>query len=129
MKNDEILMEDDNGVKVAKVREKINLKDRLERMFSDKAIEYSRHRSSSASSTSPTNLEAHLDQNQWEFCLQEIDTYLQELLSLNLEEGSCGQDINDVSHISPIEPYVEELKNSDDKVTKTTVNIRYHLHF
>ncbi|TKY58719.1 putative U-box domain-containing protein 50 [Spatholobus suberectus] len=121
VKNNEIIMEDDNGVKIASMRDKINFKDWLERMFFDKTID-SQPRSSCGSSTSSTNLESYLNQNQWEFSFQEIENYLQELLPLNLEEGSSGQD-NQVSHISPIEPYVEERNTSDNTSAAENIEI------
>ncbi|RDX88580.1 putative U-box domain-containing protein 50, partial [Mucuna pruriens] len=122
-KNDEILiMEDYNGVKIASMRDKTNFKYRLERMFFDKPI-HSQHRSSCQSpTTSSTNLDSYLNQNQCEFSFQEIENYLQELLSLNLEEGSSGQD-NHVYHISPIEPYVEERVNSDNTSAAENIEI------
>jgi hypothetical protein len=91
-------------------------------VFCDKTID-SNERVSSRSSTSSTNLEAHLDQNQWEFYVQEINNYFQELLSLNLEGENCEQEFDDDSFISPIESYVQQLKNSDDKVTKFMIDI------
>ncbi|CAJ2636301.1 unnamed protein product [Trifolium pratense] len=116
--NDEITMEDDSGVKVAKMRDnKTNFIDWIERVFCDKTIDSNeRVSNSSRSSTSSTNFEAHLDQNQWEFYVQEINNYFQELLSLNMEGGNCEQefDDDDDSFISSIEAaYVQQLKNSD----------------
>jgi hypothetical protein len=102
-------MEDDSGVMVAKIRDKVTFKDWLDKMFSDKTNDYSQNRLSASPST------INLVQNQWEFYLQDIENYYQELLSSNLEEGSYVQD-NDDSHISPIEPHVTEL-NSSNKVT------------
>ncbi|GAU23317.1 hypothetical protein TSUD_237710 [Trifolium subterraneum] len=84
--NDEKIMEDDSGVMVAKMRDKNRL------------------------SASPSTI--NLVQNQWEFYLQDIENYYQELSSSNLEEGSYVQD-NDISQISPIEPHVIELNNSN----------------
>ncbi|KAK7309582.1 hypothetical protein RJT34_06429 [Clitoria ternatea] len=106
-KNDEKIMEDDHGVMVARTRDKITFKDWLDKLFNDK-INDSQDKSASLSST---NLE-NVNQNQWEFYLQEIENYFQELSS-NLEEGSCVQD-NDDSQISPIEPdHVTECNNSN----------------
>ncbi|XP_027348106.1 putative U-box domain-containing protein 50 [Abrus precatorius] len=122
MKNDEIMMEDVDGVKVAKMREKINFKDWLERMFIDKTVD-SQHTGSSESFTFSTNLEPHLNQNQWEFSFQEVENYLQELMSLNSEEGSYVQD-NEVSPmISPIEPYAKECNNSNNKSAAENIEI------
>lgn len=110
VKNGEITMEDDNGVKVAKMRDKMSFKDWLERMISDKTID-SNHKNSSRSPISSTYLEAHLEQNY----IQEIENYLHELVSLNFEEGSFGQDNHD-SFVTPIEPYFQKLQISDNKV-------------
>lgn len=110
-------MEDDNGVTVARLRDKVSFKDWLEKMFNDKSNE-SPGRSAS---TSSTNFESPVTQDHWEFYLQEIENYYQELMSSNLEEGKCGQD-NDGSQISPIEPDVTELNNSNT-VTKPMVDI------
>lgn len=103
--NDEKIMEDDNGVMVARMRDKITFKDWLDKMFNDKAND-SQDKSASPSSNNSVT------QNQWGFYLQEIENYYQELLSSNLEEGSCGQD-NDDSQISPIETDVTERNNSN----------------
>ncbi|CAL5197192.1 unnamed protein product [Lathyrus oleraceus] len=111
VKNDEITMEDDSGVKVAKMRDyKTNFKYWIERIFCDKTIDSNQ----GCSSRSSTSSESHIDQNEWELYIREIDSYFQELLSLNMEEGICGQD-NDDSYFSPIEPFVQQLKNSDNK--------------
>ncbi|KAK7252442.1 hypothetical protein RIF29_36377 [Crotalaria pallida] len=106
--NDEKIMEDDNGVMVARIKDKVTLKDWLEKMFNDK----NNDSGDRSASTSTTNLESPVTQNQWELYLQEIDTYYQELLSSNLEEESCKQD-NDDSQISPIEPDVIERNGSN----------------
>lgn len=111
-KSDEKIMEDDNGVMVARVKDKITFIDWLEKMFNDKTND-SQDRSAS---TSTTNLESPVTQNQWEYYLQEIDSYYQELLSSKLEEESCEQD-NDDTQISPIEPDVIE-QNSSNTVTR-----------
>lgn len=110
-------MEDDNGFKIASMRDKINCIDWLERMFFDKTID-TQHRSSCAPSSSSTNFEPYLNQNEWKFSFQEIENYAQELMSLNLEEGSSGQD-NHVSHFNPVEPYVKERNSSNNMVTKS----------
>lgn len=93
-------MEDDNGVMVAKMKDKITFKDWLEKMFNDKTND-------SIASPSSTSL----GKNQWEFYLQEIEFYYKELLSLNLEkdEGRFVEE-NDDLQISPIEPDVEYYK-------------------
>ncbi|KAL2349012.1 hypothetical protein Fmac_003012 [Flemingia macrophylla] len=105
-KNDEKIMEDDHGVMVARMRDKVTFKEWLDKWFNDKTND-SHGRSESLSST---NLESPGNQNQWEFYLQEIDNYYQELLSSNSEEGSCVLD-NDDSQTGPIEAHVTEHNN------------------
>lgn len=112
--SDEKIMEDDNGVMVAKMKDKITFKDWLETMFNDKTND-------SIASPSSTSL----GKNQWEFYLQEIEFYYKELLSLNLkeEEGRFVEE-NDELHISPIEPDVSE-RNNTNMVTKHCRMNRY----
>lgn len=104
--NDEKIMEDDNGVTVARMRDKITFKDWLDKMFNDKTND-----DGIASPSSTTNLGQN---NQWEFYLQEIENYYQELMSSNLnEEGD-----NDESQIGPTETDVTERNISSNVVTK-----------
>lgn len=105
-KNDEKIMEDDQGVMVARIRDKITFKDWLDKWFHDKTND-SLDKSESLSSS---NLESPVNRNRWEFYLQEIENYYQELLSSKLEEGNCGLD-NDESQIGPNEPHVTEHNN------------------
>lgn len=118
VKNDEITMEDDSGVKVAKMRDyKTNFRDCIARIFCDKTIDS--NQGCSSSSRSSTSSESQIDQNEWEFYIREIDNYFQELLSLNTDEEVCGQDNDDDDYFSPIEPFVQQLKTSDNKVIQT----------
>jgi len=105
-KNDEKIMEDDHGVMVARIRDKITFKDWLDKWFNDKTND-SPDKSEPLSSS---NLESSVNRNQWEFYLQEVENYYQELLSSKLEEGNCGLD-NDDSQIGPNEPHVTEHNN------------------
>jgi len=116
-KNDEKIMEDDQGVMVARMRDKITFKDWLDKWFKDKTND-SQDRIASLSSS---NLESPVNRNQWEFYLQEIENYYQELLSSKPEEGSCVQE-NDDSQIGPIEPHVTE-QNNYNMVTITMADI------
>ncbi|CAK8537138.1 unnamed protein product [Lathyrus sativus] len=111
--NDEKIMEDDSGVMVAKMKDKVTFKDWLDKMFSDKISDYSQNRlSASPSSTS-------LVQNQWEFYLQDIENYYQELLlSSNLEEGIYVQENDDLHVGTKIGPLVTELNNSNKNTTE-----------
>ncbi|KAK7361336.1 hypothetical protein VNO77_03387 [Canavalia gladiata] len=112
LKNNDIIMEDDNGAKIARTREKINFRDWPERTLIDKTIDF-QQTSSCGSFTSSPNFEFHINQNQWEFSFQGIENYLQELMSLNSGEGSSGLD-NEFSHIGPTEPYAKECDNSNN---------------
>ncbi|XP_058775991.1 putative U-box domain-containing protein 50 isoform X2 [Vicia villosa] len=106
--NDEKIMEDDSGVMVAKMKDKVTFKDWLDKMFSDKTSDYSQNRLSA----SPSSI--NLVQNQWEFYLQDIENYYQELLSSsNLEEGIYVQENDDLHVGTKIEPLVTELNNSN----------------
>ena len=101
-------MEDDNGVMVARMRDKITFKDWIEKIFSEKTNDF--QDTPRGSSNSLSNGESSVSQNQWEFYLQEIENYFQELLStsgLEEEEGS-GQQESDIAQISPTEPGVSE---------------------
>lgn len=114
-------MEDDRGVMSARMRDKVTFKDWLDKWFNDKTND-SQDRSTSLSST---NLESPLNQNQWEFYLQEIEKYYQELLSSNLEEGNCVLE-NDDSQIGPIEPHVTEQNNYNMvTITMTDIFLKY----
>ena len=114
-------MEDDQGVMVARMRDKITFKDWLDKWFKDKTND-SQDRIASLSSS---NLESPVNRNQWEFYLQEIENYYQELLSSKPEEGSCVQE-NDDSQIGPIEPHVTEQNNYNMvTITMTDIFLKY----
>lgn len=114
VKNDEKIMEDDHGVMVGRMRDKITFKDWLDKWFNDKTND------SRSASLSSTNLESPVNENQWEFYLQEIENYYQELLSSKSEEGSCVLD-NDDSQTGPIEPHVTENNNSKSAAEKIEI--------
>ncbi|KAI4314425.1 hypothetical protein L6164_027336 [Bauhinia variegata] len=107
-RNDEKIMEDDKGVMVARMRDRVTFRDWLEKIFTEKLGD-TPDGNSRGSSNRSLNMESPVSQNQWELHLQEIENYSQELFSCNLEIDSCGQE-NDVLQISPIEP---EQKNSN----------------
>lgn len=95
-------MEDDQGVMVAKVREKGSFKGWLAKMFNENSAD-SLDTVSHPSLRFSTNPNSPNSQNQWESCVQEIENYFQHLLSLKLdEEEDCGQG-NDRVQISPME--------------------------
>lgn len=90
--NNKGIMEDDQGVLVAKMREKASFKGWLAKMFNENSansLDTLSHRSLSLS-TSPNSPNS---QNQRENYVQEIENYFQHLLSLKLEdeEEGCGQ--------------------------------------
>ncbi|BBH05808.1 U-box domain-containing protein kinase family protein [Prunus dulcis] len=100
--NNKGIMEDDQGVMVAKVREKGSLKSWLAKMFNENSAD-SLDKVSHPSLRFSTNPNSPNSQNQWESCVQEIENYFQHLLSLKLdEEEDCGQG-NDRVQISPME--------------------------
>lgn len=105
-------MEDDNGVTLARTRDKGSFKEWLERVFTERNMDSPVSRNSRGSSTSSAIVESPVSQNQWEFYLQEIESYFQDLLSSNLDEQIFGQQDNDGLQISPIEPDVTDHNDS-----------------
>ncbi|XP_021818980.1 putative U-box domain-containing protein 50 [Prunus avium] len=100
--NNKGIMEDDQGVMVAKVREKGSFKGWLAKMFNENSAD-SLDTVSHPSLRFSTNPNSPNSQNQWESCVREIENYFQHLLSLKLdEEEDCGQG-NDRVQISPME--------------------------
>lgn len=110
IQNDEKIIEDDDAVIVARMKDKITFKDWFEKMFTERNMDSPERRSSSrslTSSSSSATIESPVSpQNQWEFYLQEIESYYQDLLASNLEED------NDVSQISPTETDVTRQNDS-----------------
>ncbi|XP_054823196.1 putative U-box domain-containing protein 50 isoform X1 [Prosopis cineraria] len=114
-RNDEKIMEDDNGFVVARMRDKITFKDWLEKVLPEGKVD------SPADSRSRRGLAASMEspgsQNQWEFYRQEIETYFQDLLSSNTnEQTSLEHPDSDVSRISANEP--------DDVIEQNNSNLR-----
>lgn len=95
-------MEDDQGLKVAKMKDRVSFRALIDRMMPESLIDSSRR--SSASS----NL-----QKQWEYNCEEIENYFQHLLSLNFDEGDCEEMMNDSVQISPMEAEMQKLANSN----------------
>lgn len=95
-------MEDDQGLKVAKMKERVNFRSLIDKMLPESLID-SRRRSSASS-----NL-----QNQWEYCCEEIENYFQHLSSLNFDEEDCEQMMNDSVQISPMEAEMQKLAESN----------------
>ncbi|XP_030528255.1 putative U-box domain-containing protein 50 [Rhodamnia argentea] len=91
------IMEDDQGVMVAKLKMKSNFKAWIGKMFNDNI---SPERNSSFAAPSSVNLDSPDSQSQWERSVEEIEDYFQELLI------SCKEDDNfeDCRTASPIKP-------------------------
>lgn len=116
--NEEGFMEDDQGVMVGK---RANLKTWLGKMFTPEYSHNSLGRNSPCLSASSKNLDLSNSQKQWEHYVQEIETYLEHLLSSNLDEEICGEE-NDIVQTGPVEP--DMPKNAD-----ATMVSKYHRYF
>lgn len=96
-------MEDDQGVTVAKLREKGSFRYWLGKIFipnTPNSLENTPRRLLSSSSI---NLDSPSSQTQWENYVQEIEDYFQHLLSLNLDEEECDQENENFGQqISPV---------------------------
>lgn len=117
------IMENGEGVMIAKLREKNGFKGWLEKMFIENpsnSLERDTHRSHS----SPTALDSPSSQNQCEIHMKEIENYYQHLLSLNLddeEEEDCGQEENEDSQTNPMEAEHGEadlVRRKNEKISK-----------
>lgn len=107
--NDERIMEDNQGLKVAKIKDGfINFKAWFDRMLPESLMDLRRR---------PSNLSPSSMRNQWEQNAEEIERYFQHLLSLNLDEfEDCEENTNDtttVENISPMEAEMKKLANSN----------------
>lgn len=85
-------MEDDQGVIVAKLREKASFQGWLAKMFNETPAKSPDM--ISANPNSPINSQ----NSTWESQVQDIENYFQHLLSLKLEEEDCGQENDDVQN-------------------------------
>ncbi|QHO03077.1 hypothetical protein HN51_037521 [Arachis hypogaea] len=123
--NDETVMEDDNGVTVARMKDNNNksiAKWCLERLiFSNSRSIDSDPTSSSSSSVFPL-----INQNLWEFYLREIENYYQELLSLNLEEENHNSDFPPSQYESLREELNEAYNRIQTKRKEAKQNIERH---
>ncbi|XP_062100446.1 putative U-box domain-containing protein 50 [Humulus lupulus] len=104
------IMEDDQGVMVAKLREKGSFKDWLGKIFiptQPNPLEKSPRRLLSSLSI---NLDSPSSQTQWENCVEEIEEYFQHLLSLNLDqEEEEKEDVDQVNENFDLQSLVMEL--------------------
>lgn len=98
-----ISMEDDQGVTVAKMKDRVNIKLIIGNMFGN--------RQSSVSSAT-RNDSSRLENMQWESCVQEIESYLQQLSS-NLDEEDHHEQESDTSQqASPTDAVVLQLNGN-----------------
>lgn len=97
------LMEDDQGVMVARTRGKASFKGWFGKMFAESPTSHHTH----GSSTSSTIADSLNSLNQWENYADEIENYFQQLLSLNLDEQDCEDENN------PTEQEMPENSDSD----------------
>ncbi|KAK9949374.1 hypothetical protein M0R45_004900 [Rubus argutus] len=98
-----ISMEDDQGVMVAKMKDSFNIKSIIGNMFGN--------RQSSVSSAT-RNDSSRQENMQWGSCVQEIESYLQQLSS-NLDEEEHHEQESDTSQqASPAEAVVLELNGN-----------------
>ncbi|XWS41659.1 hypothetical protein CRYUN_Cryun17cG0101300 [Craigia yunnanensis] len=102
---DEGFMEDDQGIMLAKIREKPTLKNLVVSFFSEKSPGRRKKFSSPPSSNQDS------PKNQWEDNVLKIENYFQHLLSLNLDEEK-SREISDRLQTSPMEPDAPENTNS-----------------
>uniref|UniRef100_A0A803PDY2 RING-type E3 ubiquitin transferase n=1 Tax=Cannabis sativa TaxID=3483 RepID=A0A803PDY2_CANSA len=104
------IMEDDQGVMVAKFREKGSFKDWLGKIFippQPNSLEKNPRRLLSSLSI---NLDSPSSQTQWENCVEEIEEYYQHLLSLNLDhEAKDEEDVDQENENFDLQSLVMEL--------------------
>ncbi|KAF5454398.1 hypothetical protein F2P56_024067 [Juglans regia] len=111
---EERIMEDDQGVRVARRRDnKASLKKWVGKMFSDQTNTPERN-SCHSSSNSSVNSNSPKSQNQWEIHVQEIESYLQQLLSSDLDVDDLPQE-NDSFQI--ITSHAAESGNNDSHMS------------
>ena len=86
------------------------------------------HRSPSPSTSNPNSPSF---KNQWESYAEEIERYLQHLLSLNLDEEDCEKENrNDiVCENSPMEAEMKELKNSNMVSNYSSISVNFLFSF
>lgn len=115
---DERIMENDKGVRIAKVSTKHSLKGWLGKMFMDDPI-YSSERNLSLSSASPSCSNSSSSRSYWDNNVHELENYYEELLSLNLQEEDCEQDGNSAPE-SPVSTQFNILDHPDSDMVNIT---------
>ncbi|KAH9712691.1 putative U-box domain-containing protein 50 [Citrus sinensis] len=126
--NDEGIMEDDQGVKFAKMRERVNFGNLWTKMFSGNGRNPNRL---SICSRGP-DADSPYSQSTWENCVQEIEIYFQHLSSLNLDEASNSEDGDEILQTLAIEPNAAEQIDSNmadqlESLTKEDVASRMEI--
>uniref|UniRef100_A0A5B7C0T3 RING-type E3 ubiquitin transferase n=1 Tax=Davidia involucrata TaxID=16924 RepID=A0A5B7C0T3_DAVIN len=106
--NNEEFIEDDQGVMVAKVRERPTFKGWLGKMFAESATHEKNPGTSPSSSTSNDS------PYQWENYVQEIENYFEQLLSSNADEEDPEME-DDILQTSPPEPDMPENMSAAEK--------------
>lgn len=104
------IMEDDQGVLVAKLREKPSFKGWLGKMFIENQANSLEIRNPRRCLSASTSMGSSSSQNQWE-SVDYIESYFQQLLSLNLEEEEevkCEQENKNSQTSPPEEPAMPE---------------------
>ncbi|KAL9464030.1 hypothetical protein AB3S75_001767 [Citrus x aurantiifolia] len=114
--NDEGIMEDDQGVKFAKMRERVNFGNLWTKMFSGNGRNPNRL---SICSRGP-DADSPYSHSTWENCVQEIEIYFQHLSSLNLDEASNSEDGDEILQTLAIEPNAAEQIDSKMSVAERT---------
>lgn len=98
-------MEDDQGVTITKMKDRVQSKSWLERIFSEKTIDLDQLTSTSDNAS---NL-----RDQWEVNAKRIEDYFQYLLCFNFDEVEELHHENDTSQASPLDSEMQELAKSN----------------
>lgn len=107
--NDEGVMEDDQGVKFVKMRERVNFGNLWTKMFPGNGRNPNRL---SICSRGP-DADSRYSRGTWENCVREIEIYFQHLSSLNLDEASNSEDGDEILQTHEIEPNAAEQIDSN----------------
>ncbi|XP_059624135.1 putative U-box domain-containing protein 50 isoform X2 [Cornus florida] len=107
--NNGVLMEDDQGVMVAKVRRKVGFKGWLEKMISQNGTNEKSLLSSPSSSTDNNS------PDEWKHFFREMENYFHQLLSSHSDEEDCAEE-NDTLETSPTATDMTENMNAAEKI-------------
>lgn len=115
-------MEDDQGVTVARLREKGSFKDWLGKIFIPNPSSSLERNQRRILSSSAINLDSPSTQSQWQNYAQEIEDYFQHLLSLYLDdEEVCVQEDDCLQQSPRMESGTPEHADCD-----LVINQNYH---